>query len=217
MPTPDDEEITVYLKRSRAGPDRALQDRLYRLVEDQLKVLARSLLSNKGRDHTLQPTVLVDEAFVRLMNAPRKDWESRSQFFKIAHGTMRRILIDHLRRRRPGKIDDEAAARFADHRARGAGERIEEQEAMHALAKALEELEARDPEAADTFMLSFFHRLRKQTGEQLPELLAGYEGDNLPIRDVAKQRGQSLTTAWRQLGKALNFLQDRLAGEGAGE
>jgi RNA polymerase sigma factor (sigma-70 family) len=214
MSTPE-EEITVYLRRSRSTPDRGVQDRLYRLVENQLKVLARSLLGSRDRDHTLQPTVLVDEAFVRLMNAPNKDWESRSQFFRIAHGTMRRILIDHLRRRRPGKIDDEAAARLPDHRHRNSAKRIADQESMRLLAVAIQELEQSDPQAADTFMLSFFHRLRKQTGEQIPELLADYGGENLPIRDVAKKRGQSLTTAWRQLGKALGFLQERLVGENA--
>lgn len=208
MPPSDDEEITVYLKKPKG--DRADQDKLYRMVEDQLKVLARSLLSGSGRDHTLQPTVLVDEAFVRLIGDGKRDWESRAQFFRIAHGTMKRILIDHSRRRRPGKIADEAAARVADTRSEHPTRRLEDEEAMAALAGALQELENRDPEAADTFMLSFFHRMHKQHGEQWPQLFADYSGDILPIREVAQQRGQSVATAWRRLGTALDFLQERL-------
>lgn len=107
------EEITVFLKRSRTGPARAEQDQLYRLVEAQLKSLARSLLRGGSGDHSLQPTILVDEAFVRLMNGPERDWQDRSQFFKIAYGTMRRILIDHGRRRRPEKISHEGTVQRA--------------------------------------------------------------------------------------------------------
>lgn len=202
-----DEEITVFLKRSSKAGARDEQDRLYRLVEGQLKTLARSLLRNKSGDHTLQPTVLVDEAFVRLMNGPEKEWEGRSQFFRIAYGTMRRILVDHSRRRRPEKIGDEAAARVADHRGAEANA-LEDREAMKALSAALAELERTDPQAADTFLVSFFHRLEKQAGGH--ELFAQYSGENLPIREVAQQRGLTTSTAWRQLGKALEFLQEHL-------
>ena len=211
-----DEEITVFLKRSRKKPDRDEQDQLYRLVEAQLKTLARSLLRSASGDHTLQPTVLVDEAFVRLMNGPEQEWEGRSHFFKIAYGTMRRILIDHGRRRRPEKISDEAAARVADHRGAETANPLEDREAMTALSEALADLERTDPQAADTFLVSFFHRLHKQVGRS-PEMLANYSGENLPIREVAQQRGLTTSTAWRQLGKALDFLQERLRDKGMGD
>lgn len=210
-----DEEITVFLKRSRKGPAREEQDRLYRLVEAQLRVLARSLLRSDSGDHTLQPTVLVDEAFVRLMNGPEQEWEGRSHFFKIAYGTMKRILIDHGRRRRPEKIGDEAAARVADHRT-AESDPLEDREAMTALSAALADLERSDPQAADTFLVSFFHRLQKQVGNT-DALFASYSGENLPIREVAQQRGLTSSTAWRQLGKALEFLQDRLREKGLDE
>ena len=83
-----DEEITVYLRRPKKDADPDSMDRFYRLVEGQLKTLAKSLLRGGGRDHTLQPTLLVDEAFVRLMNGPQRDWESRAHFFRVAYGTM---------------------------------------------------------------------------------------------------------------------------------
>lgn len=64
-----------------------------------------------------------------------------------------------------------------------------------------------------TLLVTYFHRLRKQV-PNTEESFAQYEGENMPIREVAQQRGLTSSTAWRQLGKALDFLQKRLREKG---
>ena len=75
-------------------------DRLVPLVYDELKVLAAAYLRSERPDHSLQTTGLVHEAYLKLVNAQRTTWESRAHFFGIAAQAMRRILVDHARRRR---------------------------------------------------------------------------------------------------------------------
>ncbi|HSL81389.1 MAG TPA: ECF-type sigma factor, partial [Thermoanaerobaculia bacterium] len=70
-------------------------DRVYR----ELKTMAAVQLRNERDDHTLQPTALVHEAFLRLVGQDRADWRSRAQFFGVAARMMRRVLVDHARRR----------------------------------------------------------------------------------------------------------------------
>ena len=111
-----DQDVTRLLREWRAG-DRSALDRLMPLVYDELRRLARVRMSGERRDHTLQPTALVHEAFGRLIDA-RAPWEDRAHFFAIAATTMRRILVEHARRaRRPKRggaerrvtLDDGAA------------------------------------------------------------------------------------------------------------
>ena len=82
-----------------SGGDRAAPERLMPFVYDELRRLARLFLFKERSDHTLQPTALVHEAFVRLVDQTRVNWQNRAHFYGIASSMMRRVLIDHARAR----------------------------------------------------------------------------------------------------------------------
>jgi RNA polymerase sigma factor (TIGR02999 family) len=90
-------DITRLLRDWQAGSGPALE-RLIPLVYDELHTLASRHLSGERRDHTLQTTALVNEAFLKLAGQRQVDWKSRAHFFGIAAKLMRRILVDHARR-----------------------------------------------------------------------------------------------------------------------
>jgi RNA polymerase sigma factor (TIGR02999 family) len=96
------EDLTERLIRWNRGEPEALGD-LVPLVYAELRALARKALSRERRDHTLQPTALVHEAFLRLLPQQAKDWRNREQFFAVCAGLMRQVLVDHARRRRAAK------------------------------------------------------------------------------------------------------------------
>ncbi|MCL4210298.1 MAG: sigma-70 family RNA polymerase sigma factor [Phycisphaerales bacterium] len=91
---PDD--ITTLLRQATAGDDHAFE-RLLPLVYDELRRLAASQLRRERKDHTLQPTALVNEAYLKLIDQTQIQWESRGHFLAIAATAMRRILVDHAR------------------------------------------------------------------------------------------------------------------------
>src|SRR6478672_11498745 len=95
-------DVTEILKSYGHG-DRAALDALLPLVYDELRVIARSYLRQERADHTLQPTGLVHEAYLRLINQQRVDWRNRAQFFGIAASMMRRILVNHAESKRAQK------------------------------------------------------------------------------------------------------------------
>src|SRR5688572_20176550 len=83
--------------------DRAALDALLPLVSDELRMIARSYLRQERSDHTLQPTGLVHEAYLRLINQKSVDWRNRAQFFGLAANMMRRILVNHAEAKRAEK------------------------------------------------------------------------------------------------------------------
>lgn len=90
-------DVTLLLQAARSG-ERAALERLYQAVYAELRHVARANLRREGAAHTLQPTALVNEAYLRL--APGAgDWQNRRHFFGAAAEAMRRILVDHARRR----------------------------------------------------------------------------------------------------------------------
>ena len=91
-------DITLLLQRWRAGDKQAL-DELMPLIYPRLKSIAGALERHQGANSGLQPTVLVHEAFLRLMNQRRLGWESREHFFSLAALAMRQILTDAARAR----------------------------------------------------------------------------------------------------------------------
>jgi RNA polymerase sigma factor (TIGR02999 family) len=95
-------EITALLRAWRAGDEQA-RDRLMPLVYDALHRRAAAYLRRERRDHTLQATALVNEVYLRLVDQRRIDWQNRAQFYGVAAGMMRRILVDHARGRRMAK------------------------------------------------------------------------------------------------------------------
>lgn len=89
--------------RSWSGGNRNAEEQLFPLVYDELKLLAQSYLRKERGGHTLQPTALVHEAYLKLIDQTRVDWKNRSHFYGIAAQVMRRILIDHARAHATGK------------------------------------------------------------------------------------------------------------------
>src|SRR5438876_12407090 len=91
-------EVTTLLKRLRDGDVKAL-DKLMPIVHVQLRRIARAHLRHERHGHTLQATELAHEAYLRLAGVGQHDWRDRAHFFAVASGIMRRILIDHARKR----------------------------------------------------------------------------------------------------------------------
>jgi len=89
-------EVTEILERVSAGEERAL-DELLPLVYEELRRLAGSYMRREREGHTLQPTALMHEAFIRLHGGSEIRWESRAHFMAAAARTMRRVLVDHAR------------------------------------------------------------------------------------------------------------------------
>jgi RNA polymerase sigma-70 factor, ECF subfamily len=95
-------QVTALLTRLRRG-DRKAAEQLVPLVMDELRRLARYYLSDERTGHTLQPTALVHEAYLKLAGYQNLNWESRSHFIGVAASLMRQILIDSARRHRAAK------------------------------------------------------------------------------------------------------------------
>jgi RNA polymerase sigma factor (TIGR02999 family) len=89
-------ELTSILDRIRSGDSRA-QEELWPLVLDELRRMAMTHLRRERTDHTLQPTALVNEVFLKMTGGQTMDWKNRAHFFAIASKAMRRILVDHAR------------------------------------------------------------------------------------------------------------------------
>jgi RNA polymerase sigma-70 factor, ECF subfamily len=97
-----DPGVTAYLERWSEG-DRAAFDALFPVVETELRRVARRSLRGERSDHTLQPTALVNEAWLRLEGERAMRWRDRGHFFAVAAQMMRYILVDYARRRRAAK------------------------------------------------------------------------------------------------------------------
>lgn len=95
-------EATMVLKQLGSG-DSAAAQRLLPLVYDELRALAGSHFRHQRADHTLQPTALVHEAFVKLIDQTHTEYNSRAHFFAVAATAMRQILTDHARRKKADK------------------------------------------------------------------------------------------------------------------
>ncbi len=98
----DRREVTQLLDAWSSG-DRQALDQLMPLVIGDLRSLARGYLAREGPGHTLEPTALVHEAYLRLAGRRRVQMENRVQFFAVLAETMRRILVDHARRKRAAR------------------------------------------------------------------------------------------------------------------
>jgi RNA polymerase sigma factor (TIGR02999 family) len=91
-------DITQLLQRWRGGSQEA-EDELFTLVLPNLRRLAQRLMKGERKGHSMQPTELVDQIYLRLVSAKNRDWQNRAHFFAIAGRVMRRYLIDHARAR----------------------------------------------------------------------------------------------------------------------
>jgi RNA polymerase sigma factor (TIGR02999 family) len=145
--------ITRLLLEWGDGNELALEQ-LTPLVYHELRKLARGYLNRERSGHTLQPTALVHEAYLRLVEQKHQNWESRSHFFGVAAHLMRLILVDWARKARAGKRG--AAARrvpLKDVAEAATGHRSEE---LIALDDALTALTVRDPRKAKIIELRYF-------------------------------------------------------------
>ena len=145
-------EITAILRDWCSGDENAAEQ-LFPLVYGELRRQARIYLSRERADHTLQPTALVHEAYLRLVDQTVLRAENRQHFFGIASRLMRQILVDHARRKKAGKRGG-AAQRFSLDETcllpdDAAGDLI-------ALDEALERLEALDARRSKVVELRFF-------------------------------------------------------------
>ena len=167
--TPTDEtsppatgEVTGLLEAWSRGDTRAAE-KLMPLVFEELRQLAACYLNKERSDHTLQPTALVNEAYLRLVGQRQRGWKNRRHFFAAAAKAMRRILVDHARSRRYQKrgggapriglaeVEEPAVERHPD---------------LLALDEALDELAAFDPKKASIVELRFFVGLNlRETSE----------------------------------------------------
>ena len=152
-------EITQLLQQWSLGQQDAL-DRLLATIYAELRRLAVAYLRRERRDHTLQATVLVHEAFLKLVDQREVHWQNRAHFFDIAAQMMRRILIDHARAHGASK--------------RGSGATVE----LLALDDALTRLEKVDPQQVRVVELRFFGGLTiKETAEVIGISTATVERD----------------------------------------
>jgi RNA polymerase sigma factor (TIGR02999 family) len=155
MSLPTQAQITDLLIAWGDG-DQAALERLFPLVYDELRRVAAFYLRRERSDHTLQPTALVNEVYLRLFDQRRVGWQNRAQFFGVAAQLMRRILVSHARSRHAAKrggsvqritLQDELA--------------VTDQRDVNLLAldDALSKLETIDPEKSKLVELRFFSGL----------------------------------------------------------
>lgn len=150
-------EVTQILQAIDRGDAAAAAD-LLPLVYDELRRLAASKLSRERADHTLQPTALVHEAFLRLVGSPIESFNGRGHFLAAAAEGMRRILVEHARHRNALKRGQGRKVPFNWSEVAGVADLLHDERSQEILAldEALLRLEKEDPEAAKVVRLRFF-------------------------------------------------------------
>jgi RNA polymerase sigma factor (TIGR02999 family) len=135
------------------------------LVYEELRRLAVRRLAGESKEHTLQPTALVHEAWLRIEGSGTRVWRDRQHFFAVAAEAMRRILVDRARRRRAAKRGGNAERLALDEMDLAAPE---EDERLLAMNEALEKLGAKDSRKAELVRLRYFGGLSfEETAEVL--------------------------------------------------
>jgi len=171
LPTKD---ITALL-HAWAGGDAGARDELMPLVYSDLRRRAAAYLRRERRNHTLEPTALVHEAYLKLVDQRRAAWQNRGQFFGVASQMMRRILVDRARARRMAKRSGRWARVTLDEGARAASPVSVD---VLDLDAALTRLAAFDPRKCELAELRFFGGLSlEEAGEALGISLATAERD----------------------------------------
>jgi RNA polymerase sigma factor (TIGR02999 family) len=182
-------DVSAFLRAWSDGDHRAL-DALTPIVYAELRRLAHRYMRRERADHTLQTTALVNEAYIRLMPQRGVHWANRAHFFGIAARMMRRILVDHARRKRAAKRegfagDPVSLSQVPDP---AGGQNVD----VLALHEALAELGALDPRQAEMVELRFF--------------------GGLTIDEVAAATHVSAATVKRELTTATVWLRHKMRG-----
>lgn len=155
MPAEPSPTLTLLLDGTKTPDERARL--LLPLVYDQLRAAAQGILRQERAGHTLQPTALVHEAFLKLVGPREVPWQNRAHFFAAAAEAMRRILVDHARKKaatRRGGPDARKAAIDLSGLPDPASER--ESAGFLVLDDAITRFEKVDPEAAAVVQLRYF-------------------------------------------------------------
>ena len=179
-------EVTRLLHELRQG-NRLAEDQLIPIVYSQLKRIAANQLRGENPAHSLQPTALVHEAYLRLRGLQEIDWQSRSHFFRISATIMRRILVDHARAQHARKRGDGAVQVTLDSRLVAAGGSPAD---VLAIDEVLTRLATFDKRQASILELHFF---------------AGQTFD-----EIAEQLGVSTRTVKRDWTMARAWLHEQL-------
>ncbi len=180
MPESANHEVTRLLDDLSQGVTDAAE-RLAPIVYDELHRLAQFAMQRESDGHTLQPTELVHEAFMRLVGQRGTQWASRAQFYGIASQAIRRILIDHARRRRAAKRDHGVRVTLDDRLGAPAGRELD----LIALDDALKQLELLDARQGRVVELRFF------AGYSVEETAAA-----LDISPATVKRDWTFARAW---------------------
>ena len=172
-------DVTQLLAEWAKGNQEALDD-LTPLVYKELRRLAASHLRKERKSHTLQPTALVHEAYLRLVDQRNPNWQNRSHFFGVATRLMRQILVDHARGRRTRKravhrVSLEDAVSFKQERSRD----------LVALDEGLTALEKVDPRKCRAVELRYFGGLSMDEVAQA-----------LEVSTVTVRRDLRMAEAW---------------------
>jgi RNA polymerase sigma factor (TIGR02999 family) len=185
-------DITSLLQRYRKG-DKAAAEELLPLVYGELKRLAASRLKHERPGHTLQPTALVHEVYLKLAMGTPVDWQDRAHFLAVAAQHMRRIIVDHARAATAGKRGGGHVRISLDD---FSGVSLPRDASMLALDEALTSLKQIDERAAKVVELRFFGGLTEQ--------------------EVAEALGIGITTMKRDWKFARAWLGARLCGAATG-
>jgi len=158
-------EVTALLGEMKLGKQDALA-RLIPLVYKELRRLAGHYMRDERASHTLQPTALVHEAYLRLAGQERADWQNRAQFIGVAAQLMRRVLVDHARRSAAAKRP--SAAVTLDEPRFDKAVSIGQAEEILAVDEVLERLAHLDPQQARIVELRYFGGLSvEETAEAI--------------------------------------------------
>lgn len=182
-------DVTRLLLAWSEGDQEAL-DRLMSLVYDELHNLAVHYMRTESAGHTLQPTALIHEAFLQLVDQKRTVWRDRVQFYGVAALVMRRILLKHARHHRAAKRDRGPGPTLALDESLGLAR--EQAADVIALDEALRRLEALDPRQSRVVELRFF--------------------GGLTIEETAEALGTSTATVKREWRAARAWLEWQLGG-----
>jgi RNA polymerase sigma-70 factor, ECF subfamily len=177
-------DVTELLIAWRNG-DTSAPDQLLPLVYDELHRSAGRAMNNEGIGHTLQPTALVNELYLRLVDQTRAGWQNRAQFFGVAAQLMRRVLVDHARARLSEKRGGGVRPITLDNWNEGADSSSTNEIDLLALDQALEKLALFDPLQTKLIELRYF------TGLSIPET-----AEALSISPATVKREWAVARAW---------------------